>query len=62
MKITYRDGTEFDMTRTRVKETEVNPYKPDRTRPKRFDDALDKKGTKSAPTQEELDWFDSIDW
>ncbi|WP_201288003.1 hypothetical protein [Psychromonas sp. L1A2] len=50
------------MTRTRVKETEVNPYKPDRTRPKRFDDALDKKGTKRAPTQEERDWFDSIDW
>ncbi len=62
VKITYSDGTEFDMTRTRVKETEVNPYKPDRTRPKRFDDALDKKGTKRAPTQEERDWFDSIDW
>ena len=50
------------MTRTRVKETEVNPYKPGRTRPKRFDNALDKKGTKRAPTQDELDWFDSIDW
>ena len=62
VKITYKDGTEFDMTRTRVKEQEVNPYKPDRTRPKRFEDALDKKGIKRAPTKEELDWFDSIDW
>lgn len=34
VKITYKDGTEFDVTKTRVKETEVNPYKPDRTRPK----------------------------
>ncbi|MBV7262280.1 hypothetical protein KCG43_09745 [Photobacterium sp. WH24] len=43
VKISYKDGKEFDMTRTRVKETEVNLYKPDRTRPKWFDDALDKK-------------------
>ncbi len=25
VKITYKDGSEFDMTKTRVKETEVNP-------------------------------------
>lgn len=57
-----KDGAEFDMTKTRVKEIEVNPYKPDRTRPKRFENGLDKKGTKRAPTQDELNWFNSIDW
>lgn len=62
VKITYKDGTEFDMTKTRVKETEINPYKPDRTRPKRYEDALDNKGTKRAPTEKELGWFNSIDW
>ena len=37
------------MTRTRVKETEINPYKPARTRPKRFEGALDKNGVKRSP-------------
>ncbi len=62
IKIKYKNGTEFDMTRTRVKETEVNPYKPGRTRNKRFDNALDKNGIKRAPTKSELDWFNSIDY
>ena len=62
VKITYKDGTEFDMTRSRVKETEVNPYKADRYRPKRFEGSLDKKGLNRSPTKEELDWFESIDW
>jgi len=62
IKITYKDGTEFDMTRTRVKETELNPYVPGATRPIRYEDALDNKGIKRAPTQKELDWFNSIKW
>ncbi|MGI4836419.1 MAG: hypothetical protein ACRYF9_02235, partial [Janthinobacterium lividum] len=62
VKITYKDGTEFDMTSTRVKETEANPYVPGATRPIRYEDALDNKGIKRAPTQQELDWFNSIKW
>lgn len=62
IKITYKDGTEFDMTSTRVKETEANPYVPGATRPIRYKDALDNKGIKRAPTQQELDWFNSITW
>ncbi|WP_455925615.1 two-partner secretion domain-containing protein [Pseudomonas putida] len=60
VKIEYDDGTTFDMTGSRVKETEPNPYVPGKTRPVRYDDALDNKGTKRAPTQAELDWFNSI--
>ncbi|POD29850.1 hypothetical protein BKM14_21365 [Pseudomonas syringae pv. syringae] len=62
VKITYKDGTEFDMTSTRVKETEANPYVPGATRPIRHEDALDTKGIKRAPNQQELDWFNSIKW
>lgn len=62
VNIKYQDGTEFDMTGSRVKETEANRYQPGRFRPKRFDNALDKKGTKRAPTSEEKSWFDSITW
>jgi len=62
VKITYKDGTEFDMTSTRVKETEANPYVPGATRPVRYEDALDNKGIKRAPTQQELDWFNNIKW
>lgn len=60
VNIKYRDGTEFDMTATRVKQTELNPYVPGGTRPIKFEDALNKQGTKRAPTKEELDWFNSI--
>ncbi|EJM09082.1 putative hemagglutinin (DUF637), partial [Pseudomonas sp. GM18] len=62
VKIVFKDGTEFDMTRTRVKETESNPYVPGRTRPVKFDDAVNKQGDKRAPTKAELEWFDSIKW
>ncbi|WP_183154015.1 RHS repeat-associated core domain-containing protein, partial [Pseudomonas syringae group genomosp. 3] len=62
VKITYKDRTEFDMTSTRVKETEANPYVSGATRPVRYKDALDNKGIKRAPTQQELDWFNSITW
>ncbi|QXH53688.1 pre-toxin TG domain-containing protein [Pseudomonas fakonensis] len=62
IKITYKDGTEFDMTSTRVKETEANPYVPGATRPIRYEDSLYNKGIKRAPTQQELDWFNSITW
>lgn len=62
IKIVYKDGTEFDMTRTRVKETELNPYVPGKTRPVRFEDAVNNKGDKRAPTKEELEWFNSIKW
>jgi filamentous hemagglutinin len=62
IKIVYKDGTEFDMTRTRVKETELNPYVSGKTRPIRFEDAVNNKGDKRAPTKEELDWFNSIKW
>ena len=62
VKITYKNGTEFDMTKTRVKETELNPYVPGGTRSIKYDDALNKQGTKRAPTQEEHDWFNSISW
>ena len=62
VNIRYKDGTEFDMTRTRVKETEQNPYVPGATRPKKFEDALNRQGTKRAPTESELNWFDSISW
>ncbi|WP_277761770.1 filamentous hemagglutinin N-terminal domain-containing protein [Pseudomonas sp. A34-9] len=62
IKIVYKDGTEFDMTRTRVKETELNPYVPGKARPIRFEDAVNNKGDKRAPTKEELDWFNSIKW
>ncbi|MBL4829231.1 MAG: VCBS repeat-containing protein [Aliivibrio sp.] len=60
--ITYEDGTEFDMTETRVKETEKNKYQPGRFKPKIYEDSLDKQGKKRAPTQEELDWFKDINW
>lgn len=60
VKITYRNGTEFDMTATRVKQTELNPYVPGSTRPMKFEDALNKQGTKRAPTAEEIKWFNSI--
>lgn len=50
------------MTSTRVKETELNPYVPGGTRPIRYEGALDNKGIKRAPTQQELDWFNSIKW
>jgi len=62
VKITYKDGTEFDMTASRVKQTEPNPYVPGSTRPTKFEDALNKQGTKRAPTQDELNWFNSIHW
>ncbi|MHC8325518.1 two-partner secretion domain-containing protein [Pseudomonas sp. LB1P83] len=62
VKIVFKDGTEFDMTRTRVKETESNPYVPGRTRPVKFEDAVNKQGDKRAPTRAELEWFDSIKW
>ncbi|MFM0130633.1 RHS repeat-associated core domain-containing protein, partial [Paraburkholderia sediminicola] len=62
VKITYQDGTEFDMTATRVKETELNPYVPGGTRPVKFEDALNTQGTKRAPTSQELDWFNAIHW
>jgi filamentous hemagglutinin len=62
VKITYKDGTKFDMTRSRVKETEINPYVQGGTRPVKFDNALNKQGTKRAPSLEELNWFNSIDW
>jgi RHS repeat-associated protein len=62
VKIVNRDGTEFDMTRTRVKETELNPYVPGGTRPVKYKDALNTQGTKRAPTPAELHWFDSIKW
>ncbi|MEW5543603.1 hemagglutinin repeat-containing protein [Pseudomonas soli] len=55
--IEFADGTSFDMTRTRVKETEPNPYVPGKTRPVRYDDALDNSGKKRAPTEKELNWF-----
>lgn len=48
------------MTSTQVKEAEANPYVPGATRPVRYENALDNKGIKRAPTQQELDWFNSI--
>lgn len=62
LKITYKNGTEFDMTASRVKQTELNPYVPGGTRPVKFQDAANKQGTKRAPTKEELDWFNSLKW
>ena len=62
IKIVYKNGTEFDMTRTRVKETELNPYVLGKTRPVRFEDAVNNKGDKRAPTKEELEWFNNIKW
>ena len=62
VKITFEDGTEFDMTSTRVKETMPNPYVAGGFRPVIFDNALDSKGVKRAPTKAELDWFNGISW
>ena len=62
VKIVNKDGSIFDMTRTRVKETELNPYVPGGTRPVKYENALNTQGTKRAPTQAELNWFDSISW
>ena len=62
LKITYKNGTEFDMTATRVKQTELNPYVPGGTRPVKFLDAVNKQGDKRAPTAEEIKWFNSLDW
>ncbi|MGY2374322.1 two-partner secretion domain-containing protein [Pseudomonas sp. SDO524_S393] len=60
--ITYKDGTSFDMTRTRVKETEPNPYVEGGIRPVKFEKAIDNSGKKRAPTQQELEWFNNIKW
>lgn len=62
VKIKYKDGTEFDMTATRVKQTELNPYVPGGTRPMKFEDALNNQGTKRAPTKDEIEWFNKISW
>ena len=64
VKITYNDGTKFDMTSTRVKETEINPNNPSgKPSPVNYgEDAIDNSGNKRAPTAAESSWFNSITW
>ncbi|WNJ96375.1 hypothetical protein RND59_04560 [Vibrio ruber] len=62
VKVTYEDGTEFDMERTRKKETELNPRSPNGTSPKKYDkdSCIDRNGEKAAPNQSEQDWFNDL--
>lgn len=62
VRLEFKDGTYFDMTRQRVKQTELNPYVPGKTRPVIFDKPLNTQGDKRAPTKAELEWFDKVDW
>jgi RHS repeat-associated protein len=59
IKVRYEDGTEFDMDETRVKEKEYNPY-TGKTRPKKYDNALNKQRDKRAPTPSESSWFNDV--
>lgn len=45
-----------------MKETELNSYVPGKTMPVRFEDAVNNKGDKRAPTKDELEWFNSTKW
>ena len=61
VKIEYKNGTVFDMTRTRVKEIELNSKSPTGLGKKKYgDDAINKQGDKRAPTESEIKWFDGI--
>lgn len=44
------------------KDAELNPYVTGKTRPVRFEDAVNNKGDKSPPAKEALEWFNSIKW
>lgn len=59
IRIAYKDGTHLDMTATRVKQTEFNPFvgKP---MPKKFENAINRQGTKRALTAEEIQWFSGL--
>ena len=62
VRLEFKDGTYFDMTRQRVKQTEINPKSPSGYSPVRYDNPLNKRGDKRAPTAKELDWFDRLEW